>query len=209
MLLAALGLCDLLQHHAPSCIKKGITVGLGLFQALIGFELMQLVVPGRDVLLALGDLADARIWLCLGGMMLIGVLQVWRIKGAMLVGMVAITVAAWALDPDTVPGGLVAIPQLQAHPLSVLDFPAYWASAQQSVLVTLVMLFVAIFDTCGVQYMCGVGAGLIDEDDHMPGSRAAFVAAGAATAVGQFSAETLQRQQTHRPQLLVTRLIIH
>jgi xanthine/uracil/vitamin C permease (AzgA family) len=39
---------------APPCIKKSITVGLGLFQALIGFECIKLVVPGMDVLLTIG-----------------------------------------------------------------------------------------------------------------------------------------------------------
>jgi AGZA family xanthine/uracil permease-like MFS transporter len=84
MALSLLGACELLQQHAPTCIKKGVTIGLGLFQALVGFELMKLVVPGSHVLLALGDLNDVHVWISLVGMMLICVLMVCNVKGAML-----------------------------------------------------------------------------------------------------------------------------
>jgi hypothetical protein len=84
MLLSVLGACELLQQHAPLCIKKGVTVGLGLFQALVGFELMQLVVPGKEVLLALGDVTRPELWIALAGMMLICALMTFKIKGAML-----------------------------------------------------------------------------------------------------------------------------
>jgi len=84
MLLALVGVCDLLQQHTPLCLKKGVTVGLGLFQALLGLELMGLVVRGEEVLLELGDLRDVRMWVSLAGLMLIAALMICNIKGAML-----------------------------------------------------------------------------------------------------------------------------
>jgi AGZA family xanthine/uracil permease-like MFS transporter len=51
-ILSLLGVCSLIQQLAPGCIKKSITVGLGLFQALIGFDMVHLVVRGDDVLLS-------------------------------------------------------------------------------------------------------------------------------------------------------------
>lgn len=67
----------------------------------------------------------------------------------------------------------------------MLDFAGFWASFHTAAVVTLVMLFVAVFDTAGVQYMCAAGAGLLGRDDILPGSKMAFFAAGASSAVGQ------------------------
>jgi len=184
MLLAMMGACEMLQRHAPLCIKKGVTVGLGLFQALVGFELMALVVPGDEVLLALGDVARPELWISLAGMMVICAMMAFRIKGAMLIGMVMITWAAWLLEPSTAPQSITSLPSVQMHPFAMLDFPGYFAHAHQSLTVTAVMLFVAVFDTAGVQYLCGSGAGLLDDQDHLPGAKAAFFAAGASTSFG-------------------------
>jgi xanthine/uracil/vitamin C permease (AzgA family) len=89
------------------------------------------------------------------------------------------------MNPDLAPQGIAALPSLQAHPLSMLDFAGFFHHAQQSIMVTCVMLFVAVFDTAGVQYLCGSGAGLLDAEDRLPGAKAAFFAAGASTSFGQ------------------------
>lgn len=100
------------------------------------------------------------------------------------VGMMVITLVAWFEDPSSMPHGVAAWPALQMAPWDMLDFAGFMAEARQCWMVTLVMLFVAIFDTAGVQYMCGVGAGLMDEQDRLPGARAAFFSAGAGTSFG-------------------------
>lgn len=187
LLLSLIGACDLIQLYAPSCIKKSITVGLGLFQALIGFELMRLVIPGEETLLELGDMTDLKIYLSIGGMMLICMLLVWKVKAAMLVGIMMITVASWLLGLTPMPESVIEMPTL-SHPWRMLDIDGYFQQLDRTLPVTLVMLFVAVFDTAGVQYMCGTEAELMDEEtDTLPGAKAAFASAGIATAIGQTS----------------------
>lgn len=189
MLLAVVGACDLIQLYSPPCIKKSITVGLGLFQALIGFEMMRLVVPGTETLLSIGDLTDTKIYLSIGGMIVICVLLVWKVKAAMLIGMLSITLLSWSLELTPLPTGVVSTPHMQ-RPLALIDFDGFFDDMRRTVPVTLVMLFVSVFDTAGVQYMCGTEAGLMDpETDSLPGAKAAFCSAGVATAVGQTTRE--------------------
>jgi AGZA family xanthine/uracil permease-like MFS transporter len=185
LFLALIGACDLIQLYAPPCIKKSISVGLGLFQALIGFELMRLVIPGTETLLSIGNIYDAKIWLCVGGMMLICVLLVWKVKAAMLVGIMFITLASWALELTPLPDALIEMPTLQ-RPMAMLDFAGFFERIHDTLPVVLVMLFVSVFDTAGVQYMCGSEADLLDpQTDTLPGAKAAFASAGVATAIGQ------------------------
>jgi len=100
------------------------------------------------------------------------------------------------LDPSSSPHGFASWPALPSSPLSLLDFAGAWQSAQTCALVTAVMLFVAVLDTAGVQYMYASGAGLLVQDAEqpeklvLPSSKMAFFAAGASSAVGQCSSHS-------------------
>jgi AGZA family xanthine/uracil permease-like MFS transporter len=146
------------QTHAPPCIKKSISVGLGLFQALLGFELMKLVVRGNDTLLMLGDLFDSHVLLALFGLMLIAIMLTLEVKGALLAGIILITVLSWIFNLSPSPHSLLASPSMQSlegkqdiFPFMLLDFEEYIKKAYITIPVTFVMLFVAVFDTAGVQ----------------------------------------------------------
>ena len=183
LLLSLVGLCNMLQLYAPPSIKKSITVGLGLFQALIGFESMRLVVQGKDVLLTLGDVEDVRVWLSVCGLLLIAVLLVWRVKAAMLLGMIVITFIGWLSGLEQPPTAILQWPTINAYSP---DLVGYWQNIAQTAPVTLMFLFVSIFDTAGVQLMAAGQADLLDENGHLghKESTAAFVAAALATCVG-------------------------
>ena len=184
-LLSLCGICNLLQHYAPPCLKKSITVGLGLFQALIGFESMKLVVQGRDTLLMMGDVTSVRLWLSMMGLLLIGVLLVWRVKAAMLIGMAVITSIVWGSGLEPPPTSLMQWPSL-GNAWFALDFAGYWANIGSMLPVTVMFLFVSVFDTAGVQATAARQADLLDAKGHLGEreSTAAFVSASVATCVG-------------------------
>lgn len=182
-ILAVCGVCNLIQLYAPPCIKKSVTVGLGLFQALIGFECIKLIVPGDEVLLGLGDMSSARILLSLLGLLIICILLVCDVKASMLIGIAFITVTSWVTGLQSAPAAIVALPTL-SNTFFALDFTTYFQMYQVTFPITLMFLFVAIFDTAGVQIMCGSQADLIDDEETLPGSTAAFFSAGFATIAG-------------------------
>ncbi len=183
LILSLAGACNLIQQYAPACIKKSITVGLGLFQALIGFECMKLVIRGNDgVLLAIGDVTDPHVLLALAGLIIICICLVLNIKASMLIGMAITTVIAWTTGLAASPVTWIEMPTL-AGTWFQLDFAGFWMAAHQTIPITLVLLFVSVFDTAGVQFAAGSQADLI-VDGKLPGSTAAFSGAAVATMLG-------------------------
>ena len=184
-LLSLAGACNLIQQWAPESIKKSITVGLGLFQALIGFESMKLIVQGKDTLLELGDITSVRLWLSLMGLLLISILLLWKVKAAMLIGMAVVTAVVWGSGLEPPPATFIEWPSLGNSWLA-LDFAGYWANAASMVPVTLMFLFVSVFDTAGVQATAARQADLLNAKGHLAEkeSTAAFASASVATCVG-------------------------
>ena len=103
----------------------------------------------------------------------------------MLVGMAIITCIAWASRLQPLPSSIVQWPSLGNAYLS-LDFTAYYNNLGTMLPVSLVFLFVSVFDTAGVQGTAAGQAGLLNAEGHLPAkqSTAAFASAAVATCVG-------------------------
>lgn len=187
VLLAALSLCGacaLIQRVMPQNLKHAITVGIGLFQALIGFRMIGLVVPNTETLVALGDVVSPRVLLGISTMLLIAILTIHRVQGAMLIGVIVSACASWLLAFDPLPDGVVALPGLEGT-FNQIELQEYAVRWRETVPITLAFLFVAIFDTAGVQFGAGTQAGLIDPITHrLPGATGAFLASAVGTMVG-------------------------
>jgi xanthine/uracil/vitamin C permease (AzgA family) len=85
----------------------------GLLLTFIGMQSINLVIPASDSLVRLGDITSEHglpVWLSLGGLMLLSTLTYHGIKGAVLIGILAVTLLVWFLN-DTWPTKLVEMPQ--------------------------------------------------------------------------------------------------
>jgi AGZA family xanthine/uracil permease-like MFS transporter len=182
LLLSVTGACTAIQVYAPDCIKKAITVGLGIFQALIGFEMMKLIVPGANTLLETGDVLAPSVVFSVLGLFIICVFMVIRLEGAMIAGIAATTALAWSFGVVPGPTSFVDTPSV-ASTAFALDFAGFFANYYHTVPITLILLFVAVFDTAGVHFALGMQSGLL-EDGHLEGSTTAFTAASVATIAG-------------------------
>lgn len=187
LLLALAGVCNWIVTKVLSDhLKKAITVAIGVFQALIGFQVMGLVVSSPDTLVTLGDIAPSNVllWLALIGFCLISVMLVGRLHGALLLGIWAMALCAWSLGLQEWPDRFFSLPRFDSAFL--LDFSAWSPSHGKltgMIMGTLVMLFVALFDLAGVQYgLMGI-AGLL-ESGTVPRSTAIFSSAALATMAG-------------------------
>lgn len=109
--LAATGVCSQIQGWTPDSIKKSIAVGLGMFQALIGYDSVRLVVAGESTLLSLGTF-DGDLCLAIAGVLLIAILLLFKIKAAMLLGIAFVAVVAWTTGLATAPDQVAAWPSL-------------------------------------------------------------------------------------------------
>lgn len=202
-------------HAIPPHLKTAIGVGIGLFIALIGFVDAGFVrrTGVGPVPVELGVGTQLRGWPTLVfvlGLLLTIVLVVRKVKGAILIGIVATTVLAIiveavadigpAFTPDAVNpvGWQLNVPALPDEVVSTPDlsllgqFSLFGSFAEVGVVTALLIVFTLMladfFDTMGTVVGVGGEAGLLDENRNLPGiDRVLLVDSVAAVAGGAAS----------------------
>ena len=168
------GVRTLIINAIPGSLKIATTIGIGLFLAIIGLQNMQLVVDHPATLVSLGDVTQPSVYLALMGVLLIGALMVKRVKGAILIGILVITVISWVTGLAPAPERFVGLPSLPKETLFALDFSQIFSATFFTVVIA--FMFVDIFDTAGTLIGVGRLAGFLDKDGKLPGSDRAFTA---------------------------------
>ena len=180
--LAATGARTALLGAIPRPVKVATTVGIGLFLALIGFENAGIVVGHPETLVSLGELRTAEAGLALAGLLLVAALLAARVRGGILLGIAATTVAAWAAGVADPPTTFVSAPSLPSRTLLALDL--HGLASGTLIPVILAFLFVDVFDTAGTLVGVGRVAGFLDRDGNLPRADRAFLADATGTALG-------------------------
>jgi AGZA family xanthine/uracil permease-like MFS transporter len=186
-LLTLAGARRLIVSTIPRPLLSAVAAGIGLFIAFIGLKDAGLIVADPATTVALGDLSKPTALLAIAGLAVIGALQAWKVRGAILIGIVAVTAAAWAL-------GLVHLQPVAygANDLAAtafkLDLPAALSLkgnvGLMLVEVVFVFLFVDVFDNIGTLAAVAKRAGLIAEDGSIPRLNRVLLADSAATMIG-------------------------
>jgi len=165
----------------PLPLRLAIGAGIGLFLALIALQNAGIVVDHPVTLLTLGDLTEAPPVLAALGFLLIVTLEARRVPGAVLLGILAVTLVAVGLGVSPF-AGLLALPPSLAPTLLQLDI----AGALEIGLVSVVFafLFVDVFDNSGTLIAVARRAGLMAPDGRLPKMGRALVADSAAALGG-------------------------
>jgi len=173
----------------PHSLKLALTAGIGLFIAFIGLKNAGVIVANPATLVAHGNLAAGPAALCLLGIGITGVLLARRVPGAMVLGMLAVTVAGLF----TPAGGGKMVTQL---PASILGWPAspepvllklsfgFLGNVNGLLLalpLILTLLLVDMFDNIGTLIGVTKRAGLLRPDGTLPKAGRALVADSLAT----------------------------
>ena len=166
VLLTVTGARGWLVAGIPPALRSGIAAGIGLFLGFIGLQKAGLVVDHPATLVTLGDLHRAEPLLALGGLLLIAILDLHRVRGAILIGILAVTAAAWALGLVHWQG-LVSWPPSLAPTLLQLDIAGALhgqgggATLSAFLHVVLVFVLVEVFDATGTLMGVAKHAGLL------------------------------------------------
>jgi adenine/guanine/hypoxanthine permease len=167
----------------PINLKHAISVGIGLFIALIGFSNAGIVVKNEATLVSLGDMTDPHAWMALAGILITGVLLVFRVKGALVLGILATAAAGIPLGITHWPQqGLMSLPPSVAPVFFKFDFSRVFSGDMLIVIFT--FLFVDVFDTVGTLVGVCSKAGLLDRQGRVPRARQALFADAVGTAAG-------------------------
>ncbi|NLY85812.1 MAG: NCS2 family permease [Tissierellia bacterium] len=170
----------------PMNLKKAVSVGIGLFIALIGFVNAGIVVPGEGTIVDLGQLTTRGPILSLIGLIITGFLLAKKVKGALFFGIIITTLIGIPLGITNLPeGGFLGIFSL---PPSVRDvaFKFEWSNVftWDMLIVMFSFLFVDIFDTIGTLIGVASKADMLDEEGKLPKVKQALLADAIGTTVG-------------------------
>lgn len=168
-------------HAIPASLKLAISAGIGLFLAMIGFKNAGLVVANPATLVGLGDLHAPGVLYAVGGLLLILGLEARRVRGGIIIGVLAVTVAA-VLSGHARFAGVFALPPSLAPTLLQLDIGAALEAGLVSVVLT--FFLVELFDATGTLVGVSHRAGLLDAQGRLPRLRRALLADSGAIAAG-------------------------
>ncbi|MEI7641716.1 MAG: NCS2 family permease [Actinomycetes bacterium] len=197
----------------PTQLKVAISVGIGLFIALIGLVDAGFVrrTAAGPVPVTLGDGGSLVGWPVLvfgfGLLLMIG-LMVRKIKAALLIGIVVSTVVAiviesslkigpnfdgatgkvnpkgWGLNVPAMPDSVVATPDFGLLGHFNLFGSFSKISVVSALLIVFTLLLADFFDTMGTMTAIGQEAGLVDRDGNVPGADRILIVDSIAAAAG-------------------------
>lgn len=195
LLLVLTGLREAIFKAVPSFLKTAISVGIGLFIALVGLVNAGIIRPGSGTPLDLGINGSIASWPLLVfilGLLSIIILMVKKVRGAILIGIIIATVAAIVVEailklgaqtPDgsNPTGWGLTVPALDGSPVSVPEFSTLGQFSitgpfeKISVIAVLVLVFSLMladfFDTMGTMVAVGSEGNLLDKAGNPPRMR--------------------------------------
>jgi AGZA family xanthine/uracil permease-like MFS transporter len=180
ILTAGIGLRERLIQAIPASLKHAMAVGIGLLIALIGLEWGGIVRASPGTLVTLGHLKSPPALLTVFGLLIMAVLTARRVKGALLLGMLASTVAGLATGLVRY-GGIVSPPPSIAPTLLRLDIIGAFSPSMVS--IVFVFFFLALFDSVGTLVGVASQAGLM-RGNSLPRARPALLADAIGTVIG-------------------------
>jgi len=166
MLLTLVGIRQMILSAIPTELYSAVSGGVGIFIALIGLKNAGLVVANSATFVTLGNLRSAQAAVSIFGLIVISLLLSRRVQGAILIGIASSAVLGIGL-------GLTKWHAV-SYSFADLTATAFKLDLRSTVSVgfweiIFVFLFVDLFDNLGTLVAVGREAGLVDQDNRIPG----------------------------------------
>ena len=186
-----------LINSIPRSLKLGIGAGIGLFLAIIGLQIMEVVVDNPVTLVQLGDLSDPIVLLGCATFIAIIVMEKMNIKGNIIIGILAFSILSWLpiWGWTGVPegqglanfNGIASAPPSMTY-LFAFDLSAAMTAGMSTVIFTL--LFIDFFDTAGTLTSVANVAGKVDKDGKVQDINKAMLSDSVGTVAGAMMGTT-------------------
>ena len=180
IILSFFGFRESLVNSIPTSLKQAIAVGIGLFIALIGFQWAGIVKYTPGTIVGLGDLHSPPVLLAIFGLFVITILYTLRIKGAIVIGIIATAVVGIPLGIVKYYGVLSAPPSVAPTFLKLNVAAAFALSLLPTIFI---LFFLDLFDTVGTLIGVSEQAGFIKEGK-LPKARQALLSDAIGTVTG-------------------------
>ncbi|MGL4771984.1 MAG: NCS2 family permease [Clostridium sp.] len=184
ILLTLFNVREAIVDSIPNNIKKAISVGIGLFIALIGLEGAGIIVhpEGGGTVVALGNIVSGQGLLAIIGIVFTGILLARKVKGALFIGMITTAIIGIPMGITNIPEAVVSAPPSISSVLFSFEWNNIFSVDMLIVLFTL--LFMDMFDTIGTLVGVATKAKMLDENGKVPNIKKALFADAIGTTFG-------------------------
>jgi adenine/guanine/hypoxanthine permease len=180
LLLTLTNVREHIVNDIPDCLKHGTAAGIGLFIAFVGLRNAKMIVANPATFVGLGKASDPQVLLAAAGLVLIAILVARRVGAAILIGIVAITIAGIPLGLAHVPAHFLSLPHPSGTFLKLDLRGAFKIGLGELVFV---FFFVDLFDNVGTLVgVCEQGGFL--REGKLPRASRALLADAFGTIVG-------------------------
>jgi adenine/guanine/hypoxanthine permease len=196
IILTLTGLRQGIVNAIPESLKHAIGGGIGLFIALIGFKSAGIVISDKATLVAFGDFTEPKVIVSLIGIAIIAILMARKVKGAILLGILATTIISIPMGVAFMPENfafrtLVSMPPSIRPTFLQLDFKGLLNLGEVGFIgaltalgtVVLSLSLVDMFDTIGTLIGTASKAGML-KDGKLKNMNQAMLSDAIATSAG-------------------------
>ena len=181
ILLTVTNLREMMVYCLSDSIKNAISVGIGMFIAYIGLQNAGIIVGNSATQVTLGDIGAATPILAIAGTIITAVLLVKNVKGALLIGILLITIIGIPCGITTMQGVISTPPSIEP-----IFCKIEWSNifTTDMLLVVCTLLFLDLFDTMGTLIGVCNKANIYTPDGKIPRLKQAFLVDALATTLG-------------------------
>ena len=205
IVITAIGLREAIIRSIPDAVKTAITPGIGLFITIIGLKNAGIVISNPATLVSLVDFSQWKIegadlalmssaLVALAGLVIMGMLHARKVKGSILLGIVAATLIG-------IPLGVTHISNLDMNigmkfrdfaevSFMKMDFAGLFSGSNMvETIFTVTMLVISfslvnLFDSIGTLLGAAKQSGMIDENGEVIRMKQALMSDAISTAAG-------------------------
>ena len=181
ILLFFIGLREKVMTILPVSLRNAIPAGIGLLIALVGLEWAGLIVDHPATHVTLGNLKSPPALLSLFGVIVIAILFALKVRGAILIGILASTVVGLITGMVKFQGVVSAPPSI-APTFLKLEIPNIFVRPEM-IAIIFIFIFLDLFDTVGTLVGVGEQGGFM-VDGKLPKARQALLSDAVATSTG-------------------------
>jgi len=171
----------------PYSFKKAVGAGIGLFIAFLGLRNGGVLISTPRTIVGLGALTSPTVLLACAGIIFTIILVSRKIPGALIISVLAATVAGLFIPGINGHAHITDWPQhIFSLPNSIrpvafqLDLKYFWQHPAQSIPIVLALLFTDLFSAMAVLFAIGDRAKLNDEQGNLPKLKQTLAADSAA-----------------------------
>ena len=181
MILSLSGVRQKIATAIPSSLIIAATAGIGLFIAFIGLQNMKIIVANEATLISLGEFTTP-VLLSLFGLILMISLEVKKVKGGILIGILVTTLIGMLLGEVALPTSFISMPP-SIEPIAFkLDIFGALKWSLASAIFS--FMFIDMFDSLALLLSCARQVGIQNKDGDVPDLGKMLYADVGATLIG-------------------------